>query len=212
MGVDLGYLSRHGEHLPRELSEGLVELRNRVRGTEHNLRQIVRGIFPSVLTDLGLIPALRSFLEEAAGRPTDAAHPLEMELLASGLEDGRLPEDVEIAVYRVIQQGVTNAIQHAHAKRLRVELSWLDSELTVDIADDGVGFDIDHLQQTPASGHFGLVNMKDRIEALGGWIEIESKPSRGTSIRASVPTPSSMSRSGQLQRAVYILAQRDTRP
>ena len=207
--VDLGYLSRQARQVPAEVRQGMAELRKRVRGTERKLRQIVQGIFPSVLTNLGLIPALRSYLEEMSGRPTGSPHPLELELRTTGLDDGRLPEEVEIAVYRTVQQGLTNAIQHARAKALRVELTWAGTELTVLIADDGVGFDVQNLERTPASGHFGLVNLSDRIEGLKGVFEIDSHPMAGTTIQARVPTQDRVSCSTAVHTSVYILGNQD---
>ena len=208
--VDLGFLSRDSKQLPPELQEGLAELRNRVRGSELKLRQLVQGIFPAVLTNLGLMPALRTHLEELAGRPIDSPHPLELEMKAKGLDDGRLPEDVEIAVYRVVQQGLANAIRHANAKRLHAELVWAGSELTVSIADDGRGFDVTKLERTPTSGHFGLVTLKDRIEALGGVCDIESQLSEGTTIRASLPTQQRASVSTAVQTSVFVLGNQET--
>ena len=156
------------------------------------------------------MPALRTHLEELAGRPIESPHPLELELKAKGLDDGRLPEDVEIAVYRVVQQGLANAIRHANAKRLHVELVWAGSELTVSIADDGRGFDVTKLERTPTSGHFGLVTLKDRIEGLGGVCDIESQPSEGTTIRASLPTQERASVSTAVQTSVFVLGNQGT--
>ena len=208
--VDLGFFTRREKEIPPDLDEGLAELRNRVRGTERKLRQIVQGIFPSVLTNLGLMPALRSYFEELSGHPVDSPYPLELRLKATGLDNGRLPEDVEIAVYRVIQQGITNAIQHARAKRLEVELTWTDKELTISIIDDGVGFDPENLPTTPISGHFGLVNLRDRIEGLTGAMEIESRPSGGTAIRATFPTQVRGPGSSDFQTSVFTLRNQDT--
>ena len=203
--VDLGFFTRHSGPLPLELDEGLGELRTRVRDSERNLRQIVSGIFPSLLTNLGLVSALRSHFDDLAGRPSPGSGPMEIVLAAAGLDDGRLPEDVEIAAYRVVQQAVTNAIQHAHASKMEVELTWKGAELQLGIADDGVGFDVERLDRTGASGHFGLINLRDRIEGLNGAIEINSKESAGTKIRATVPTATVSSGSGQLHTAVFLL-------
>ena len=209
VAVDMGFLSRNAEQLPPELLQGLDEIRSRVRDAELSLRRTVQGLFPSVLTNLGLMPALRSYLDDLSARPIAGPKPLELELRAAGLNNGRLPEKVEIAIYRVIQQGLVNAIQHAHANMLQVELTWSNKELSVSITDDGDGFDVENLQHTPASGHFGLVNLRDRIEALEGFLEIESQPSMGTTLRLIVPTEREGSGSKAVQRSVYILPNQD---
>jgi len=208
--VDLGFLSRQAGQLTPELKEEMTALRNRVRDTEQRLRQIVQGLFPSVLTNLGLMPALRSYLEGLSHRPIENPSPLTLEINARGLDNGRLPEQVEIAVYRFIQQGLINAIQHARAKKLQVELSWAGKELYVAIADDGVGFDTENLERTPASGHFGLVNLRDRIEGLDGVLEIESQPSMGTTLRVKIPTDMAMPGPAALQRSRHILQNQNT--
>ena len=113
-------------------------------------------------------------------------------------------------LYRVIQQGLTNVIQHAQATRLEVELTWAGSEVTVSVSDDGVGFDVEHLEKTPASGHFGLVNLRDRVAGLRGVFEIESQPSSGTTIRARVPTEDRVSSSTDVYTSVLVLGNQDT--
>ena len=204
LAMDLGLL-RQTTGSEAELKDGMRELRDRVRKAEVRLRQIVQGIFPSVLTNLGLVPALRSHLEELAARLIDNPTPLDVELKATGFDEGRLPEEVEIATYRFIQQGMTNTIQHARATRLVVDLDWSDSNLSFSVSDDGVGFDVDDLESTLASGHFGLLTLRDRIEGLHGTFEIESRPSAGTTVRATVPIDSRTYQSQEVQTATFVL-------
>jgi len=203
--VELGWLARRAKHAPSELEASLYELRDRVKHTEERLRQIVLGIFPSVLTNLGLVPALRTFLKELSIHPIDNPTPLRIELNTSGFNDTRLPEEVEIAAYRVIQQAITNAIQHASATKLIVNLAWDESGLRLGVSDDGIGFDAARAKQAPAQGHFGLISLRDRIEGLGGHFAIESHSSTGTSIRARLPTPGKAGAVGEVQNSVAVL-------
>ncbi len=207
--VDFGFLTRSTAGMPKELEAGFAELRGRIRDSERSLRRIVQGIFPSVLTNLGLVPGLRTFFTELAQRPISLTKPLELKLKAIGLNNGRLPEDVEIAVYRVVQQAVTNALQHAQADSLDIQLIWSGEELAVRVADDGVGFDLQALEITPRPGHFGLVTLRDRIEGLDGSLKIESESSKGTEITARIPTPESSSASTGTQQHVYMIGSRD---
>lgn len=207
--VDLGIISKLGSQLPPVVEEGLAELRERVRGSERNLRQIVQGIYPAVLTNLGLISGLTSHLEDLATRPFESTEPLHIEIKARGLDGGRLPEELEIAVYRVVQQAVTNAIQHAQASRIDVELIWEGHELTFSVTDDGIGFEPDKIEARPALGHFGLVNLKDRIDGLNGTIEIASEPSKGSSIRAAIPTDDISTGTDDVKTSTFVLGNRD---
>lgn len=190
VGMELALLRRQAKDVSAELEEGLAQLGNTVKDTDRTLRKIVWGIFPSVLTNLGLVPALRSYLEQLSSTPILSPHSLEVELRSTGFDNDRLPPQVEIGLYRVIQQGVANVIQHAGAKKLRVGLSWSDTELDLLITDDGVGFNIPDTSEATQLGRAGLLKLRDRIEELGGTIQITSEGSVGTTIRARVPTQS----------------------
>ena len=102
------------------------------------------------------------------------------------IEPKRTFEVLEINLYRVVQQGVTNTIQHAEAKQLRIDLSWKDDELSLYIRDDGRGFDVNNPGDAPQSGHFGLVNFRDRIASLNGTLEIESHEASRRAARACI--------------------------
>lgn len=204
--TELSILARSAKHAPPALDRDLDQLRKRLRGTEQRLRQIVRGIFPSVLTNLGLASAVRTYIEDLSGHPIDSPSPLEIELRAKGFRDGRLPEDVAINLYRVIQQGITNTIQHAKAKKLVVDLDWGRTELTLCLSDDGVGFDPHAITETPQSGHFGLLNLKDRIEGVRGTFNLETGPAMGTTIRATIPTEARPSTPTDFQSSRFVLA------
>ncbi len=204
--LEMGMLARQAKITPEGLDQELDGLRKRLRSTEQGLRQIVQGIYPSVLTNLGLVPALRNFFEHVSSRSNPSTVSLALGLRATGFGEERLPEGVEIVLYRVVQQGVTNTVQHAKASRVQVELDWRESELSMSISDDGVGFDVDHPGETPHTGHFGLVTLKDRIEGLGGSFALESTPSVGTTIKATVPTKSQASESEEEHTARFVLA------
>jgi signal transduction histidine kinase len=109
-----------------------------------------------------------------------------------------LPQEVEIALLRIAQEALANVAKHARATRVGVTLSYLEHQVALDVRDDGGGFDptrIDEFarrgpRQDGTSGGFGLVSMRQRIEALSGTLQIESEPGVGTAISASVPTES----------------------
>ena len=121
----------------------------------------------------------------------------------------RFSDEVEINLYRVVQQGVTNVIQHAQASRLLIELTFDDTGLSLSISDNGRGFDVNNPKETPQSGHFGLVNFRDRIAALNGTLDLESRPSEGTTIRAKISTQSEPQIDDRTRTSKYVLTVRE---
>ena len=187
LAVELGFLSHQASARSDELKLAVDEVRKRLRDTDHGLRQIVQGIYPPVLTIMGLVPAVNSFLTELANRPVPSPHPLKVQMVATGFDEDRLEEGIEICLYRVIQQGLANVIQHARAKQVWIDLRWSNDDVTLMLSDDGVGFDLLNPKESHLTGHFGLSNLKDRIERFLGQMEIESQPGKGTILRAKIP-------------------------
>ncbi|HKE78356.1 MAG TPA: PAS domain S-box protein [Solirubrobacteraceae bacterium] len=133
------------------------------------LREIARGLHPAVLTDHGLGAAIDSLADRAP-------LPVQIEVAL----DGRLPPPVEAAVYYVVSEALTNVAKYAQASEARVRVARRDGQARVEVSDDGVG----GADQSRGSGLCGLI---DRVEALGGRMEISSPPGAGTEIRADLP-------------------------
>jgi signal transduction histidine kinase len=146
------------ERASEELAVGLEEL-----------RELARGIHPAVLTDRGLAPAL----EALAARATV---PVEV----NGLPSERLPEPIEAAAFYVVAESLTNVAKYASARSARVDLARDDGRLVVEVTDDGVG------GADSAKGS-GLRGLTDRVEALGGSLQVSSEAGRGTTVRAELP-------------------------
>jgi PAS domain S-box-containing protein len=138
-------------------------------GALEELRELARGIHPAILSDKGLVPAL----ETLAGRAT-----IPVELSAS--LDDRLPQPVEAAAYYLVAEALTNAAKHADASSVNVMVSRANGRALVEVADDGVG-GVDQLKGS------GLRGLRDRVEALGGTLEIDSPAGVGTTLRARLP-------------------------
>jgi PAS domain S-box-containing protein len=134
-----------------------------------DLREISRGIHPAILSNGGLGPALRTL---AARSPV----PVELEVRV----DGRLPDDVEVAAYYVVSEALTNAAKHARASGVRIGVQAEDSAVELVVSDDGVG------GADPRAGS-GLIGLADRVETLGGTIQITSDSGNGTSVKATIP-------------------------
>ncbi|MDT7644056.1 MAG: hypothetical protein QOC75_1056 [Pseudonocardiales bacterium] len=134
-----------------------------------DLREISRGIHPAILTEAGLRPALRALARRSAV-------PAEVDVRL----DGRLPEALEVGVYYVVSEMLTNAAKHARASVVQVNLETSDGRLRVQVRDDGIG------GADPRRGS-GLVGLKDRIEALGGTFAVHSPVGEGTAVTCDLP-------------------------
>ena len=154
--------------------EGLREL---VVSTLRNVRRLAVELRPSALDDYGLVPALERLtttITEQGGPAVD---------LEAQLGDGRLPGEVETALYRIVQEALTNTVKHAEATRVSVILTRTAVAITAVIEDDGLGLDLDR------NGHqgLGLTGMRERVELVDGRLRIESSAGAGTTIVAEVP-------------------------
>ena len=135
---------------------------------------------PASLDDLGLAPAVQSYAEQFS-QSTPIAVSLEVEGLGR-----RLPRDVELVLYRVFQEALTNVSKHSSAKTALVQLKRRRNEVTLVIKDDGKGFDPGEFNPTQGSG-LGLFGMRERLTLVGGVVEVESEKGKGTKIEARVP-------------------------
>ena len=152
----------------------LQELQEETKDALENLRDLARGIYPPLLADKGLTPAL-----EAQARKS----PVPVRVESDGI--GRYAQEIESAVYFAVLEALQNTAKYAEATRAIVRLVQGDVELTFTVTDDGKGFDDAGL----ARGS-GLQGMADRLEAVGGRCEVRSQPGEGTTVTGRVPTPS----------------------
>jgi signal transduction histidine kinase len=140
-------------------------------------RRILKALRASPLDDLGLAPALRKMVEDAATRGNLSLDMPETSSLPP------LSPDVEQCIYRVAQEAVANAVKHAGAKALKVALEYNEDKVILTVQDDGAGFDV---KQGLEAGHFGLAGMQERARLVGGTLEIASRPGEGTTVRLAV--------------------------
>jgi signal transduction histidine kinase len=146
-----------------------------VRSSLSEARRFVSGLRAESLDHQGLAAAL-----EEIGRQLTADSPTSFALRSDGRARG-LPEGVEQALFRIGQEAITNAVRHARARRVEVELAFSRRDVRLTVGDDGVGFD-------PEAEHagFGLRGLRERAQELGGRVEIESRPGHGTTLSLAV--------------------------
>ncbi len=157
----------------------LAELRNVLHDTVEGIRRIARGLRPPELEDVGLEAAIRSHVREF--------HPegrVEMDFTAS---EPSLEEGGDLVAYRIVQEALANAVRHSGADRIRMSMGRDESGrfLSIVIEDDGCGFRLD-VESDPGAG-LGLMGMRERAQLAGGSLEIDSRPGRGTRVRALLP-------------------------
>jgi signal transduction histidine kinase len=151
-----------------------------LKKVEVQLRQFSHELRPTVLDDLGLVPAVRHLAGAVSKRSN-------LPIRVTGEIPERLSPSAEIAVYRVIQEALSNAVKHSQARSVSVEIFAQAPGLHCVIQDDGVGFSPEEIQQKGQRKGLGLVAMQERLNAIGGMIQFESAPARGTTIRLSIP-------------------------
>jgi len=161
-----------------EAHEASTALRETARSTLENVGRMAFALRPSALDELGLVAALNDLivrLEEQGGPKVE----LELDLRAGA----RLPTKVEIAIFRITQEALTNVVKHAEAKAVDVRLACRERSVVLTIEDDGVGFS----QAQVRGGGVGLVGMRERVASVNGALDIESKRGVGTQLTIEIP-------------------------
>ena len=157
----------------------LQELRNLVRGCLSETRDIIFDLRPMALDDLGLEAATTRFIETIKVR-----YGIDITLRFFGMAK-RLPNHIEVSVFRVIQESINNIVKHAKTKEARVSLEFNEEFLIVHIEDKGIGFELAEKSKSVSS--YGLIGMKERVKLLHGKLKITSEIDKGTKLEMSIP-------------------------
>jgi signal transduction histidine kinase len=165
--------------LDRRLLERLQKTAEEVGRAVHDLALRLR---PTALDDLGLHAALQSGVEEWARRAG-----VEADFHSAGLEEQRLPDEVETVLYRVVLEALHNILKHAGARHVSVLIERRNGQALAIVEDDGAGFDAEGMLTRPPPGRLGLLGMRERMALVGGSLEVESTPASGTTMFARVP-------------------------
>ncbi len=166
--------------VPRPVGDGLDEACQQALAAASRLRSVARDLRPPALDELGLAAALSSLMADVEDEEGVAAE-LEVRELT-----GRLGPDVELGVFRIVQEAVRNTVKHAGAGRVDVVVVRNGDQLSVTVRDDGAGF-APTATGGAGAGHFGILGMRERARLLGGQLEVRSEPGQGTVVEAWVP-------------------------
>lgn len=175
--LGLNLLEREMED-PLAVHERLTEMEKLTDQVMENLHNLAIDLRPASLEYLGLVNALQQYLSTIKKNNN-----VKVEFESVGI-DKRLPIEIEITLYRIVQEAVTNILRHAHASLVDVLVERRDKKLVAIIEDNGVGFNPAIYRRT---GHLGLFGMRERAEMFGGHLVIESKPGSGTTVFVEIP-------------------------
>jgi signal transduction histidine kinase len=146
-----------------------------------DVRRLSLGLRPSLLDDLGLAPALERLVDDVR-----VHHPMQVSLDAAEVAGLRLPDEVATAVFRIVQEALSNIMKHSQAKRATIRVRSSNENVLAEVADDGCGIE-PAIVSSPPAGHLGLRGMHERASLLGGKFTLDSAPGRGTRITVTIP-------------------------
>lgn len=183
LGMGLAAASDSLTHNPSRGAQQLSELKTMNTKVMHELQNLVAGLRPSVLDDLGLVPAIRGLIKDFEGHKG-----LSAQFAARG-HPRRLQPELEIVLFRITQEALTNVVKHAQADTVHVELTMRYQEIQLLIRDNGCGFNPDevlHIDSRQRWG-WGLLGIEERVALVGGDCHINSQPGLGTAIQVDIP-------------------------
>src|SRR5712664_348157 len=173
-------LAEVASELPERQQAQVAQIKELLNQVEKHLRRYSHELRPTILDDLGWIPAIR-FLAEGISKRANL--PIHIDATISG----RLSISVETTLYRIVQEALTNAVKHAKASNVWIR-AWRENlVLACSIRDDGGGFDSSQTPASPCRKGLGLIAMQERVSAIGGTLRIESRPGQGTELSIRLP-------------------------
>ncbi|HXB58176.1 MAG TPA: sensor histidine kinase [Candidatus Acidoferrales bacterium] len=195
INVRLSALKKEAAINTKGLDRNIARTQRLVEKSVNIVHEFARELRPAVLDDLGLIPALHSFVKLFSRRTRISVH---LKVFA-GVE--QLDIVRRTVLFRVAQEALTNVSRHAHASRVEVSIQKLADGIYMKIKDDGKSFEVDRMMRSRGRKHLGLLGMRERLEMVGGLFDVESAPGKGTTITAHIPPPSGPVRKESLMKS-----------
>ena len=165
---------------PLKVKTELQDLKNLVRSNLQDIRRIIFDLRPMALDDLGIVQAITQYVDNF-----QLSYSIQCELHIEGSER-RLPQVIEIALFRLLQEGLTNVAKHSMSKRAVVVFQFQEQSTSAKVTDFGKGFNVENSLESPGE-HFGLIGMRERVEMFSGFFFIHSSPGKGTTIDFTIP-------------------------
>jgi len=160
----------------------LTDLKSQIRYGLEEIRKIIFNLRPMALDDLGLVPTLRKFVQDFEERTRIRA------VFETVGKEKRLPSAMEAALFRLVQEAFNNALKHAQATYMSLEIAFREDTVELTVGDNGVGFNLDAVvAKARYDSRFGIIGMKERVELMQGKIDIKSAKGQGTKLNIEVP-------------------------
>ncbi|MEN9935387.1 MAG: hypothetical protein RLZZ387_1966 [Chloroflexota bacterium] len=170
---------------PERQAERIVQLQDITNQLDRDIQRLARELRPRVLDMMGLVPALEEHVTSWSEQTG-----VQAQLAVTGYEQAPVSPEVAAVLYRVVQEALTNVLKHAGATTVGVVLQWQAEWVQITVEDNGRGIPSEVLV-SPATGRLGLMGMRERVELLGGTLDIEAAPDNGTRLIVRVPLPPS---------------------
>lgn len=167
--------------LPPSAQQTIGEVKGLIERIETELRRLSHELRPTILDDLGLVPAVEFLTQGVSKR-------FGIEIAVEGDTSGRLSPQVEVALYRIVQEALNNITKHARASHVTIRLHKEENKVRLTIADDGAGFDVQSIMGQKGRSGLGLIGIRERLIPLRGECIINSSPGKGTEISVLVPS------------------------
>jgi signal transduction histidine kinase len=180
--MNLESIARRPDSDPEGLKTNLKKTQDMATRTLEDIHRIIFDLRPTLLDDLGLIAALRWYAQDRL-----ESQDVDVQIETRGTER-RLPSEIDASLFRIAQEAISNIAQHAGARRADLCLEFKTTSLLLTVEDDGAGFDASKVFGTgDRKRGLGLMGMKERVELLGGTLDIQSKPGAGTLLSFAIP-------------------------
>jgi len=168
----------------KSIKRKIASTQQLVERSMRTIHQFARELRPAVLDDMGLIPALQSYVKDLTRR---TRIPIRLTVLNPARIKGHLGGVQRTAFFRVAQEALSNVVKHAKASLVHVSLHRRDGIVRMEIKDNGKSFSVDRMMRARRRKRLGLLGMRERMEMIGGNFSLESKPGKGTTVRAQAP-------------------------
>ncbi|MGB8479610.1 MAG: sensor histidine kinase [Acidobacteriaceae bacterium] len=181
INLRLATLQKNAGRNPKVFDRHLARTQLLIEKSVNIVHEFARELRPAVLDDLGLIPALHSFMKNFTAQTGVHVH------LKAFAEVEQLATSQRTVLFRVAQEALTNVNRHAKASRVEVSIEKLPDSIGMKIKDDGKSFQVERVLNSKGSQRLGLLGMRERVEMVGGTFSIESAPGKGTTIKVEIP-------------------------
>jgi signal transduction histidine kinase len=185
LGLSLAAAAERVESDPPKVKQQLLEMKHMNAQVLQEVHDVIADLRPSILDNLGLIPALRGHINQFEQRTA-----IHTQLITEG-KATRLKPDIETTIFRIVQESLTNVARHSGARSVLIQILFGAEDVVVSVQDDGRGFDVDQTFSDQSEGRaaWGLFGILERASLVGGTAEILSRPGEGAIVRVTIPNP-----------------------